>query len=112
LPAPLGGEPGTSSSQKNQLQVRTGSKTVVLLTIQGSPPDTFKNHSQLAAELQTVAVYVPCANTPFSRNAFYVKLLAMGNKDKGRKETKKAPKPKPKPEPSRREIFTPAAPAK
>jgi len=33
----------------------------------------------------------------------------MGNKDKGRKETKKAPKPKPKPEPSRRpEVFTPA----
>jgi hypothetical protein len=36
----------------------------------------------------------------------------MGNKDKGKKETKKAPKPKPKPEPSRREIFTPAPPAK
>jgi hypothetical protein len=36
----------------------------------------------------------------------------MGNKDKGRKETKKAPKPKPKPEPGRkREVFTPA-PAK
>jgi hypothetical protein len=34
----------------------------------------------------------------------------MGSKDKGRKETKKAPKPKPKPEPSRREIFTPAPP--
>ena len=35
----------------------------------------------------------------------------MGNKDKGRKETKKAPKPKPKPEPSRRpEVFTPAPP--
>jgi hypothetical protein len=35
----------------------------------------------------------------------------MGNKDKGKKETKKAPKPKPKPEPGhRREIFTPAAP--
>jgi hypothetical protein len=33
----------------------------------------------------------------------------MGNKDRGKKETKKAPKPKPKPEPaSRREIFTPA----
>jgi hypothetical protein len=32
----------------------------------------------------------------------------MGNKDKGRKETKKAPKPKPKPEPGqRREIFAP-----
>jgi hypothetical protein len=26
----------------------------------------------------------------------------MGNKDKGRKETKKAPKPKPKPEPGRK----------
>jgi hypothetical protein len=34
----------------------------------------------------------------------------MGNKDKGRKETKKAPKPKPKPEPGRKvEIFTPPA---
>ena len=38
---------------------------------------------------------------------FYVTLSAMGNKDKGKKETKKAPKPKPKPEPSRREVFTP-----
>jgi hypothetical protein len=38
-------------------------------------------------------------------------LAAMGNKDKGRKETKKAPKPKPKPEPGRkREVFTPAPP--
>jgi hypothetical protein len=37
-------------------------------------------------------------------------LLTMGSKDKGRKETKKAPKPKPKPEPARREIFTPAPP--
>jgi hypothetical protein len=37
----------------------------------------------------------------------------MGNKDKGKKETKKAPKPKPKPEPAnRREIFTPAPPPK
>jgi hypothetical protein len=37
----------------------------------------------------------------------------MGNKDKGRKEVKKAPKPKPKPEPGRkREIFTPPAPPK
>ncbi len=36
-------------------------------------------------------------------------LSRMGNKDKGRKEAKKAPKPKPKPEPShRRELFTPA----
>jgi hypothetical protein len=35
----------------------------------------------------------------------------MGNKDKGKKEIKKAPKPKPKPEPGRRpEIFTPAPP--
>jgi hypothetical protein len=33
----------------------------------------------------------------------------MGNKDKGKKEVKKAPKPKPKPEPGRRpEVFTPA----
>jgi len=37
-------------------------------------------------------------------------LFDMGSKDKGRKETKKAPKPKPKPEPARREIFTPAPP--
>jgi hypothetical protein len=35
----------------------------------------------------------------------------MGNKDRGKKETKKAPKPKPKPEPaSRREVFTQAPP--
>jgi hypothetical protein len=37
-------------------------------------------------------------------------LAFMGNKDKGKKEAKKAPKPKPKPEPSRREVFTPAPP--
>ncbi len=41
---------------------------------------------------------------------FCVTLSAMGSKDKGRKEVKKAPKPKPKPEPARREIFTPAPP--
>ena len=41
----------------------------------------------------------------------YVTLATMGNKDKGKKETKKAPKPKPKPEPGRRpEVFTPAPP--
>jgi hypothetical protein len=35
----------------------------------------------------------------------------MGNKDKGKKEIKKAPKPKPKPEPGRRpDVFTPAPP--
>jgi hypothetical protein len=35
----------------------------------------------------------------------------MGNKDRGKKETKKAPKPQPKPEPGRkREVFTPAPP--
>ncbi len=40
-------------------------------------------------------------------------LAAMGSKDKGRKEAKKAPKPKPKPEPAqRREGFTPAPPPK
>jgi hypothetical protein len=39
------------------------------------------------------------------------KLFDMGNKDKGKKEVKKAPKPKPKPEPGqKREIFTPAPP--
>jgi hypothetical protein len=37
----------------------------------------------------------------------------MGNKDKGKKEVKKAPKPKPKPEPGqKREIFTPPPTAK
>lgn len=46
----------------------------------------------------------------FSRARVCVMLACMGNKDKGRKETKKAPKPKPKPEPSKREIFTPAPP--
>jgi hypothetical protein len=41
-------------------------------------------------------------------HVFYVMLAPMGSKDKGRKETKKAPKPKPKPEPGRkREVFTP-----
>ena len=40
-------------------------------------------------------------------------LSAMGNKDRGKKETKKAPKPKPKVEPGRkREVFTPSAPPK
>jgi hypothetical protein len=40
-------------------------------------------------------------------------LAAMGSKDKGRKEVKKAPKPKPKPEPAqRRDVFTPAPPPK
>jgi hypothetical protein len=37
-------------------------------------------------------------------------LWNMGNKDRGKKEQKKAPKPKPKPEPSKREVFTPAPP--
>jgi hypothetical protein len=46
----------------------------------------------------------------FSAAGFCVMLACMGNKDKGRKETKKAPKPKPKPEPSKREIFTPPPP--
>jgi hypothetical protein len=46
---------------------------------------------------------------PFASGGFCVMLSAMGNKDKGKKETKKAPKPKPKPEPGRRvEVFTPA----
>jgi hypothetical protein len=48
---------------------------------------------------------------PLPNSDFYGKLLAMGSKDKGRKEVKKAPKPKPKPEPGRkREVFTPAPP--
>jgi hypothetical protein len=46
----------------------------------------------------------------FSWAAICVMLAFMGNKDKGKKEAKKAPKPKPKPEPSKREIFTPAPP--
>jgi hypothetical protein len=46
---------------------------------------------------------------PFAFEWFCVMLSAMGNKDKGKKEVKKAPKPKPKPEPGRRvEVFTPA----
>jgi hypothetical protein len=36
----------------------------------------------------------------------------MGNKDKGRKEAKKAPKPKPKPEPGRRTELFAAPPVK
>ena len=40
-------------------------------------------------------------------------LASMGNKDRGKKEVKKAPKPKPKPEPGRkREIFSPPPPQK
>ncbi len=38
-------------------------------------------------------------------------LSRMGNKDRGKKEVKKAPKPKPKPEPGlKRDVFTPAPP--
>jgi hypothetical protein len=49
----------------------------------------------------------------FSPASFCEMLACMGNKDKGKKETKKAPKPKPKPEPGRkREIFTSPAPPK
>jgi hypothetical protein len=48
---------------------------------------------------------------PFPIKLSCVTLLAMGSKDKGKKEVKKAPKPKPKPEPGRkREGFTPAPP--
>lgn len=39
-------------------------------------------------------------------------LGSMGNKDKGRKETKKAPKPKPKPEPGRKHEIFPSPPPK
>jgi hypothetical protein len=50
---------------------------------------------------------------PLPQRPFYVTLLAMGSKDKGRKEVKKAPKPKPKVEPGRkREVFAPAPPPK
>jgi hypothetical protein len=47
----------------------------------------------------------------FQKPTFCVMLACMGNKDRGKKEVKKAPKPKPKPEPGRkREIFTPPPP--
>jgi hypothetical protein len=47
----------------------------------------------------------------FQAQAFCGILAPMGNKDRGKKETKKAPKPKPKPEAGRkREVFTPAPP--
>ena len=49
----------------------------------------------------------------FSAALFCVMLACMGNKDRGKKEAKKAPKPKPKPEPGRkREIFTSPPPPK
>jgi hypothetical protein len=46
----------------------------------------------------------------FSAAGVCVMLAYMGNKDKGKREVKKAPKPKPKPEPAKREIFTPPPP--
>jgi hypothetical protein len=50
----------------------------------------------------------PSMKSASTRKPFCVTLLAMGSKDKGKKEVKKAPKPKPKPEPGRkREGFTP-----
>jgi hypothetical protein len=50
---------------------------------------------------------------PFQPQTFCVMLAYMGNKDRGKKEVKKAPKPKPKPEPGRkREIFSPPPPQK
>jgi hypothetical protein len=49
----------------------------------------------------------------FPDGLFCVMLARMGNKDRGKKEVKKAPKPKPKPELGRkREVFTPAPPPK
>ena len=85
---------------------------MVMLTVQSSPLDVFENDNELAAKLQTEAGTFAYTVAYFSHRAFCVKLLAMGNKDRGKKETKKAPKPKPKPEPSRREMFTPAPPSK
>jgi hypothetical protein len=41
-----------SSLKKSQPEVRTGPETVVLLTAQGSPPDTYWNHNETALELQ------------------------------------------------------------
>lgn len=50
-------------------------------------------------------------NWDFSAAGFCVIVACMGNKDRGKKETKKAPKPKPKPVPAqKREIFTPLPP--
>ena len=88
-------------------------ETVVLMTVQGSPLDTSLNHNEIAAGMQTGTANVNriWALRPFPPKLFCVTLLPMGNKDKGKKEVKKAPKPKLKPEPGRkREIFTPAPP--
>jgi hypothetical protein len=94
-------------------------KAVVLVTVQGYPLDTFLDHSEACLELQGWGfhhtgrmreVIHSCAR-PFREAAICVMLAAMGNKDKGRKEAKKAPKPKPKPEPGRKhEVFAPQPP--
>jgi hypothetical protein len=53
----------------------------------------------------------PLTQSPLHQARIHGKLFDMGNKDKGKKEVKKAPKPKPKPEPGqKREIFTPTPP--
>ncbi|MGA2539396.1 MAG: hypothetical protein ABSF53_25545 [Terracidiphilus sp.] len=68
------------------------------------PDPPLQPQKQIYFAVTTLSWYFP---TP----RFCVKLLAMGSKDKGKKEAKKAPKPKPKPEPGRkREGFTPAPP--
>jgi hypothetical protein len=57
------------------------------------------------AALKLVTIWLP---RTFATCPFYVMLYPMGNKDRGKKEVKKAPKPKPKPEIGRREVFTPS----
>jgi hypothetical protein len=49
----------------------------------------------------------PVSSFAFPWTALLWHTYPMGNKDKGRKEVKKAPKPKPKALPQRREGFTP-----
>ena len=76
------------------------------ILLQSRKSVSFSPHSRIQMRL-------PSANGPyhFPLTPFCVTLAAMGSKDKGRKEVKKAPKPKPKPEPSqKREGFTPAPP--
>jgi hypothetical protein len=83
---------GNSSSNQQQPQTECSNPK------RAFPPGNWPNHSDPA-------------RIPFARTAHLWQNSPMGNKDRGKKETKKAPKPKPKPEPGRRvEIFTPAPP--
>lgn len=65
--------------------------------------------TRLVGDLEHLSSYY-LTDLFFPHAAICGMLLAMGSKDKGRKEVKKAPKPKPKPELNKREIFTPAPP--